>query len=190
MKRYIPIIFAALLLAACASTGAVVPPQNESAGEYRELQGELYHQQADIAVTGQKIEDQGRGLVEDLTRLEDSLANAAPDSGEAERRYWLSLVQDTRTAAETHVSEIENLNLKLEEERETSRKKEQKFNEYEAAITGKLAALDTENAELKETVKTVKGQRNTLLSIVLTALGLILSIIGVKVLRTLKIIRI
>jgi hypothetical protein len=171
------------MFAACASTRAVVPPPNESAGEYREIQGELSHQQVDIAVTGQKIEDQGRGLVEDLTRLEDSIANAAPDTGEAERRYWLSVVQDTRTAAEIHVSEIENLNLKLEEERETSRKKDQKFNAYEAAVNGELSAIGTENAELRETVKTVKGQRNTLLAIIITAGVVILLVIGFKVLR-------
>jgi hypothetical protein len=175
-----------MALSGCASMKSFSPPPG--AVEYREIQGELYRQQADIAVTGQKIEDQGQSLVKDLARLEDSIANAAPDAGEAERRYWLSLVQDTRTAAETHVSEIEKLNLKLEEERETSRKKDQKFNEYEAATTGEIAAIGTENAELRETVKTVKGQRNTLLATVLAALGVILIIIVVKVLRTLKII--
>jgi hypothetical protein len=175
------------MLAACASTRAAIPPPSESAGEYRGLQGELYQQQADIAVTGQKIEDQGRGLVEDLSRLEDSIANAAPDAGESDRQHWLSMVQDTRVEAEAHVSEIENLNLKLEEERETSRKKDQKFNEYEAAVTGELSAIGTENAELRETVKVVKGQRNTLLAIIITAGVVILLVIGFKVLRFFKV---
>jgi hypothetical protein len=187
MKRYIPIIFSALLLASCISTRAVVPPPSESAGEYREIQGELYQQQADIAVVGQKIEDQGRDLVEDLSRIEDSIANAAPDAGESDRQHWLSMIQDTRMAAEAHVSEIEILNLKLEEERETSRKKDQKFNEYEAAVTMELSAIGTENAELRETVKTVKGHRNALLAITITVGVAILLVIGFKVLRFFKV---
>jgi hypothetical protein len=187
MKAIILVLFVSVLIG-CTSIRAAVPASLGNDGEYRELQGDLQRQQADIAVAGQKNEDQGRGLVEDLTRLEDSIARAAPDAGEAEHQYWLSLVQDTRTAAETHVSEIENLNLKLKEERETNRKKDQKFNEYKAAITGELTAMGTENADLRETVKTVKGQRNTLFATILTAIGIMLIIVVVKVLRTLKII--
>jgi PBP1b-binding outer membrane lipoprotein LpoB len=187
MKRYIPIIFAAVLLAACASTGTVVPPPSESAGKYRELQGGLYRQQTDIAVTGQKIEDQGRGLVEDLTRLEEAIATA-PDAGEVDRIYWLSQVQSARAEAEVHQTDIEDLNRLLASERETVRKQDQKFNEYESSMTGELSIKDTENSRLREEVKTVKGQRNTLLAILITAGVLILCFVAFKVLRLFRVI--
>jgi hypothetical protein len=188
MKKVILILFTALLTIGCASTRAVVPLTSESAGEYRELQGEAQRRQADIAISGQKIEDQGRGLVDDLTRLEESIANAATDTVEVGRLYWLSEVRSAREGAEAHVTEIENLNRQLAESRETDRKKDQKFNEYEAIVTGQLAAKDTENAELRENIKAVTGQRNTLLAIVITAVSVILLLIAVKILRTLRII--
>jgi chromosome segregation ATPase len=186
MKAGFPALFAAVLIG-CASNKAAVPPPSESSGEYRELQGELYRRQADIAVTGQKIEDQGRSLVEDLTRLEEAMENA-PDAGESERLYWLSEVKAARAAAEDHQADIEDLNRQLAAERETVRKKDQEFNEYEAFMTGELSARDTENARLREDVKAVKGQRNTLLAIVITAVTVVVLTIAVKVLRALRII--
>jgi hypothetical protein len=176
------LILAALLLAGCASTRAAVPSPSENAGEYRELQGELYQQQADIAVTGQKIEDQGRGVVGDLTRLEEVIA-AAPDAGEAGR-----LVQAVRVKAEDHVADIENLNRQLAEERETVKRQDQKFNDYEIEMVKMLSDKDAENAQLRVENKTVKGQRNTLLAIVITAATVVILTITVKVLRVLKII--
>jgi PBP1b-binding outer membrane lipoprotein LpoB len=187
MKRYILVIFSAFLLVACASTGTVVPPPSESAGEYRDLQGELYQQQTDIAVAGQKIEDQGRGLVEDLTRLEEAIA-ASPDAGEVDRIYWLSQVQSARAEAEVNQADIENLNRQLAVERETVKRQYQKFNEYETAMTGELSAKGTENSRLREEVKTVKGQRNTLLAIVITAGVVILCFVVFKVLRFFRVI--
>jgi PBP1b-binding outer membrane lipoprotein LpoB len=181
MKRYMPIIFSALLLAACASTGAVVPPSIERAGEYRKLQGELYQQQADIAVAGQKIEDQGWGLVEDLTRLEEVIA-AAPDAGEAGH-----LVQAARVKAEDHVANIESLNQQLAVERETVKKQDQKFNDYEIEMVKMLSDKDTENAQLREENESVKGRRNTLLAIVITAGSVILIFVVCKVLRFFKV---
>jgi PBP1b-binding outer membrane lipoprotein LpoB len=187
MKRYIPVIFAALLLAGCVSTRAAVPPPGESAGEYRELQGELYRQQADIAVAGQKIEDQGRGLVEDLTRLEEAMSTA-PDAGETERLYWLSQVQAARAGAGVHQADIENLNRKLAEERETVRKQNQKFTDYETEMTRNLSDRDTEISLLREENKAVKGQRNTFLAILITAGVVIVLFAGIKFLRVIKII--
>jgi hypothetical protein len=166
----------------------VAPPPSESTGEYRELQGDLQRQQADIAIISRKIEDQSRDLVENLTRLEDSIAGAAPDAGETERQSWLAQVQAARTAAEDHQVEVENLNRQLAAERETSIKKDEKFNEYESVMTGRLADRDTENAGLRENVKAVKGQRNTLLAIVITAVSVVILSVTVKVLRVLKMI--
>jgi predicted nucleic acid-binding Zn-ribbon protein len=181
MKQYLPIIFPALLLAACTSTRAAIPHPGENIGEYRDLQGELHQRQADIAVAGQKIEDQSRGLADDLTRLEEVIA-AAPDAGEAGR-----LVHAARVKMEDHAADIENLNRQLAAERETVREQDQKFNEYEAATIGQLSGRDTENAELREEVKAVKGQRNTLLAIVITAVSAALLFAAFKVLRFFKV---
>jgi hypothetical protein len=187
MIAVIILIIPALLLLACTSTRAAAPPPNEYAAEYRELQGELYQQQTDIAITGQKIEDQGQSLVEDLTRLEESIATA-PDAGEAERLYWLSQVQAAKEEAEVHQADIESLNLKLAVEQETVKEQGQKFNDYEIKMVGMLSDRDTENAQLKVENKAVKGQRNTLLAILITVAVALLIIVGKKVLGILKVI--
>jgi histone acetyltransferase (RNA polymerase elongator complex component) len=187
MKWYIPIFSFTILLAACGSTRAAVPSPGESAGEYRELQGELYQQQADIAVTGQRIEDQGRGLVENLTRLEEVIA-ATPDAGETDRLYWLSQARAARADAEVHQADIEDLNRQLAAERETIKKQDQKFNDYEIEMVKRLSDKDTENAQLMVENKAVKGQRNTFLAILITAGVVVLLFIVFKVLRAIKII--
>jgi chromosome segregation ATPase len=178
----------AVVLALLASVliGCAAVPPHSSSGEYRELQGELHQQQTDIAIAGQKIEDQVRDLVEDLTRLEETIAST-PDAGEAERLSWLSDVRAVLAEAEVHRSDIEDLNRQLAAARETVRKQDQKFNEYEAVMTGQLADRDTENAELREEVKAVKGQRNTLLAIVIMAVLVALLFVAFKVLRLFKV---
>jgi PBP1b-binding outer membrane lipoprotein LpoB len=179
MKRYVPIVFSVFLLADCASV-KTAPAVSESSRGYRNLQGELYRQQADIAAAGQKIEDQGRALADDLALLEEAVA-AAPNAGEAGR-----LVQAARMKAEEHTADIENLNRKLAAERETAGKHEQKFNEYEAVMAGRISIKDAENSRLREEVKTVKGQRNTLLAIVITAVSSALLFAAFKILRFFK----
>jgi hypothetical protein len=181
-----PIIFSTLLFAACASTGVAVPPPSESAGEYRELQGELYRQQADIAIAGQKIEDQGRSLVEDLARLEESMATT-PDAGKTERIYWLSQIQAAKVEAEVHKADIEDLNRRLATERETVKKQDQKFNDYEIRTVEMLSDRDTENTRLKVENKAIKGQRNTLLAIVIVIASAVLAAIIFKVFRFFKV---
>jgi predicted RND superfamily exporter protein len=183
MKKISLVLFVILLLG-CTSTRAVQPL--ESAKGYRELSGELHQQQTDIAITGQKIEDQSRGFVENLTKLETAMANT-PEAGEAERLYWLSEVKAARAEAEVHQADIENLNRHLSAEREMIKKQDQKFNEYELALTGELSIRDTENAQLREDVKTVKGQRNTFLGIFITAAVIVLLFAVFKVLRFFKI---
>jgi hypothetical protein len=147
----------------------------------------LYQQQADIAIAGQKIEDQGRDLVKDLTRLEEAMASA-PDTGEAERLLWLAEVRAARTKSEVHQAGIEDLNRQLEAERETVRKKDREFNAYESSMIRELSIRDTENARLREDVKTVKGWRNTYLAILVTAGVAVILFIVFKVLRAVKII--
>jgi hypothetical protein len=185
MKRCLPIIFSAILVASCASTRAL-PPPSESAGEYRELQGELSRQQADIAIAGQKIEDQGRGLVEDLARLEEAMATA-PDAGETERLYWLSRIQAAKVEAEVHQADILDLNRRLAAERETVKKQNQKFNDYEIEMVEMLSDRNTENTRLKVENKAVKGQRNTLLLIVIVVVGAALAVVVFKVCRFFKV---
>jgi hypothetical protein len=179
------VMFAALFMG-CTSIKAAVPP-SERAGEYRQLQTELQRQQTDSAISGQKLEEQGRGLVEDLSRLEDSMVSA-PEAGEAERRQWLTQVRTSRAAAEAHLAEIENLNQMLQEERETSAKKDHLFNEYDAAMTSELSVRATENAALREELTAVKGQRNTVAAILITAAVVVILTIVVKILRTVRII--
>jgi hypothetical protein len=179
MKAAVPALLAAVLIS-CASN-PIVPPASESAGEYRGLQSELHRQQADIAIVGQRIEDQGRGLADDLTRLEEMIA-ATPNAGEADR-----LVQAARVKAEGHIADIEDLNRQLAAERETARKQYQKFNEYEAVMTGRLSDSGAENAKLREEVKATKGQRNTLLGIFITAAVIVLIFVAFKVLRLFRV---
>jgi uncharacterized coiled-coil protein SlyX len=175
------------MITGCSSVRAAVQPLSENAGKYREIQEELYHQQTDIAVTGLQIEDQSRSLVENLTRLEESIA-AATDTGETERLYWLSQVQVARADAEVHRADIENLNRQLAAERETVKKQYRKFNDYETEMVKKLSDRDTENARLKEENKAVKGQRNTFLAILITAGTTIALFIIFKVMRAMKVI--
>ena len=186
--RAILTAMAVLWLGGCTAVRPVVPPPGPIAEEYRETQADLRQQQAELAVTGQKIEDQGRGLVADLTRLEESIAGAAPEAGEAERQDWLRQAQALREQAETHQADIEGLNRQLAEERETARKQDRKFNEYEFAVTGQFSERDAENAQLRVENKAVKWQRNTLLAIVITAVVLVVLIIAIKVLRFFKVI--
>jgi uncharacterized protein (DUF3084 family) len=125
--------------------------------------------------------------VEDLARLEEAMTTA-PDAGETDRINWLSKVQAARTAAEDHQADIEDLNRQLAAERETVRKQDQKFNDYETEMIKKLSDRDTENAQLRVENKAVKGQRNTLLAIVITAVSAVLLFIVIKILRIIKII--
>jgi cob(I)alamin adenosyltransferase len=178
---------AAVTTAGCSSVRAAVPPLSENAGEYREIQGELHHQQADIAVAGRKIEEQGRNLVENLTMLEESIA-ATADAGETERLYWLSRIQAARADADVHRADIESLNRQLAAERETVKKQRQKFNGYESEMAKKLSDRDTENAQLKEENKAVKGRRNTFLAILITAGAAAALFIIFKALRAMKVI--
>jgi uncharacterized protein YhaN len=190
MKRAILVCFvlAAVMMTGCASMGTAVPPPSDTAREYRELQEDLRQQQADIAVTGQKVEHQSRDIVENLTRLEESIAGASPDFGEAERVYWLSQAQAVRIEAGNHQAEIESLNRQLAEERKTAGEKDRKFNDYESEVTRDLSDRDTEISQLRVENKAVKGQRNTFLAILITAGVVVVLFAGIKFLRFMKII--
>jgi hypothetical protein len=185
MKILFLAMFASLFMG-CASNKAVIPPPFESAREYRELQGQLTSQQTDIAISGQRIEDQGRGIVEDLIRIERDMADTQ-DVGEKERQSWLSEVKVARTDAEIQQTLIEDLNRQLAAERETVKKKDQEFTLYEFSSNKELSVKTTENATLREGIRTVRGQRNTVIGILITAGVFVLIYFGMKILRFLKI---
>jgi hypothetical protein len=159
------------------------PPPSAEALEYREIQSEIQKQQADLALTGVKIENESRGLVEGLKELEKDMVST-PEAG----TIWLSQVQALGNRAEELRREAENLNIQLGAERETNGMLNVKFNAYEAAQDRAISERDTEIAALKVENGTVKGQRNTLLAIVITAGVVVAAGIIVSVLRRLKII--
>jgi hypothetical protein len=181
MKALFAVIVAALTFGACQTMRAA-PPASLEALEYRKIQGEIQKQQADLAITGVKIEAESRGLVEGLKELEKDMVSAP------EGNLWLPQIQALGNRAEGLQEEAAKLNIQLESERETNRLQNAKFNAYEAAQDRAISERDTEIATLKVENKKVTGQRNTLLAIVITAVVVVAAGIIVTVLRRLKII--
>jgi hypothetical protein len=170
------------LFASCKTTGGAVPPSHE-AFEYRELQGEIQKQQTDLAITGERIKEGAKGIVEGITDLETARA-ASPDSA----GILLPKVQSMRIEAESLQIQVETLNVQLAKERETTGEQNTKFNEYEKKQNELIIEMDGEITALKIENKEVKGQRNTLLAIVITAISIIAIFLAVKILRALRII--
>jgi hypothetical protein len=170
------------LFSSCKTTKGAVTPSQE-AFEYREIQGEIQKQQADLAITGERIKEGAKGIVEGITDLETSIA-AAPDSAE----ILLPKVQSVRIEAESLQMQVETLNVQLAQEREVTSGQNTKFNEYEKKQNELIAEMDGEITTLKIENKEVKGQRNTLLAIVITAISIIAIFLVVKILRALRII--
>jgi hypothetical protein len=84
--------------------------------------------------------------------------------------------------------QVETLNAQLTQERETTSEQNTKFNEYEKKQNELISEMDGEITDLKIENKEVKGQRNTLLGIVITAISIIAIFLVVKILRALRII--
>jgi chromosome segregation ATPase len=171
-----------ILFFSCKTIGVAVAPSSE-AFEYREIQGDLLQKQADLAITGSKIEAESKQLSEGLEKIETALT-----SFESGGSNLLPQVQALRAVAEKHERSAEMLNIQLAEEREINRELSKKFDEYDVAqnkalseMAGNIASLEVENRRLK-------GQRNTLLAVVITAVSIIVIIIAVKVLRAMRII--
>jgi hypothetical protein len=170
------IVFAACI--SCTTMGAVAPAPE--ALEYRDVQGEIQKQQADLAITGVKIETESRGIVEDIMELEKAMVSTPEGS------LWLPRTQELQVRAEGLQGEAEKLNIQLESEREINGRLTAEFNTYEAAQNKALSERDTEIISLKVENKKVKGQRNTLLGIVITAISVIVLYLGFTILRRLK----
>lgn len=180
---FIIIILSALCGGGCKSTGAVSEPAG-LAGEYRDIEREIQQGQTGLAVTGERIEAGSRDIAEGLAALETSVA-AIPESGDRER--LVSQVRGLRVTAAEHQAEAERLNIQLAQERETSRKLSEKFNEYDQSSLALLSEKETEISGLREDKKKLTGQRNTLLAIVITAVLAAIVFIAVKVLRFFKV---
>jgi predicted nucleic acid-binding Zn-ribbon protein len=170
------------LFSSCETTKGAVTTSQE-AFEYREIQGEIQRQQADLAITGEKIKEGVKGIVEGITDIETAITEA-PDSAE----ILLPKIQSVRIEAESLQMQVETLNVQLTQERKTTVEQNTRFNEYEKKQNELIAEMDGEITALKVENKEVKGQRNTLLAIVLTVVLIIVILLAVKVLRALRII--
>jgi hypothetical protein len=179
--KYFLILLAFMALNGCVSTKSSPPPPG--AIEYREVQEKIQQKQTELAITGVKIEGDSREIVEGITAVESTLA--AP---EYDRAVLANQIHDLRVIAEKHQADTETLNRQLAEEREAGSRLGEIFNEREEEWQKAVSERETAITSLKVENKKVAGQRNTLLAIVLTAFGVILIIIVVKVLRALKII--
>jgi hypothetical protein len=171
------VIFAFTTLGGCASMKLSSP--NPEAIEYREVQGEINQHQAELAITGVRIEDDSREMVEGIIAIEGALA--AP---EYDRVVLVNQVYDLRTVAEKHLADTETLNRQLAQERESVSRLGKIFNEREEEWQKAVSERETTITALKVENKKLGGQRNTLLAIILTAFGVMFVIIVVKVLRT------
>jgi hypothetical protein len=172
------VILAALCCGGCKTAGAAMAPV-ELAGEYRDIEREIQRGQTELAVTGERIGEGSRDIAEGLAALETSIAAATEGNG----GEILIKVRGLRAAAEDHQAETEKLNILLARERENSGKLSEQFNEYEQSALARLSQKDGEIAGLKVENKKVKGQRNTLLAVVITAVSAIVIFVIVKVLR-------
>jgi hypothetical protein len=135
------------------------------------------------ALHGQEQEQWYLITESELRSIEDSRTNSA-----AERQSSLSQVSALKARAGSLSWESALLNDQLRQERETSRKLRQSFNEYEAARSQQLSQKDTRIIQL-ETESEGKDRINFRLVIAVAALGLPwVGFIILKVCRFLKII--
>jgi hypothetical protein len=151
--------------------------------EYREVQAEIRQRQTEIAVTGSRIEESGQGILGGLEDIETALE--APDF---DWERIITQVRDVRVMAGNHQAEIENLNIMLAGERETTRRQEELFDKREEEWQRVASERDAENAALKVDNKKIAGQRNVVLVIAISLAAAWAVFIAYKVCRFLKII--
>jgi hypothetical protein len=147
-----------------------IAPSVLGALEYRETQAGIQQQQAELAVTGTKIGEDSRDIVEGITAIESTLA--VPDY---DRDMLVNQVRELRVIAEKHQADTETLNRQLAGERETTRRQGELFDKREEAWLKALSEREGENAILLAENKALKGQRNTFLVIVIT-IGIVVSL--------------
>lgn len=185
--RAVLIALAVLWLGGCTTARPATPPPNPIAAEYREAQAEIHQRQAELAITSTLIEAESQGIAGDIAKLEEEIAAAPPDFGEADRLAWLSQAKALRERANDHQAEAEKLNLQLAGERETTRRQGELFDRQEEVWQRALSEREAENAGLKVDNKKIAGQRNTLSSIVIGAAAVTLLFLAFKVSRFFKV---
>lgn len=181
-KIIILFIASCSLFLSCKTTRGTADPSRE-AFEYREIHEEIQSQQTHIAIAGERIEVGAKNIVEGLADLENVIADV-PDNAET----ILPKVQSLKAEAESLQMQVEALNIQLFQERKITGEQNTKFNEYERKQNELIAEMNGEITALKINNKEVKGQRNTLLAIIITAASVILLFIVIKILRKIKII--
>ena len=122
-----------------------------AAAEYRETQEAVQNRQTEFAITGTKIAEASKDMVEGLTTLETAIAET-PALGDQARLSWLSQVQVLRSRAEGLQVETETLNRQLTEEREQTNQLMKSFNKYENGNVMEISLKNGEIAELKQQV--------------------------------------
>jgi hypothetical protein len=180
--RALLVALAALWMGACTTLRPAAPPIPD-ASEYRKTQAEIHHQQAELAITGERIVDGSWDIIKGIKSLEMFLETPEYDRGQI-----ITQVRDLRSLAEDHQAEAEKLNRQLAGERETIRLQGELFDEREAAWQRSVSEREAENAALRVENKKFAGQRNLYLAI-LIAVGLgVLGYIAFRVMRVLRII--
>jgi chromosome segregation ATPase len=173
---------AALWMGACTTLRPAAPPIPD-ASEYREVRAEINQQQTELAVTGERIEEGSRTLLEGLEALETALADPNYDQEKAAVQ-----VKELRSTAEEHQAETERINRLLAEERETTRRQGEIFDRREEAWQQAVSDREAENAALRVENKKFAGQRNLYLAILIAVCLGVLGCIAFRVMRVLRII--
>jgi hypothetical protein len=145
---------AALFLGGCTTMRPTAPPV-PGAAEYREAQAGILQQQAELAITGTKIGEDSRDIVEGITAIESTLA--VPDY---DREKLVNQVRELRVIAEKHQADTETLNRQLAGEREATRRQGELFDKREEAWQTALSDRDREINVLQINNLKVIGQRN------------------------------
>jgi hypothetical protein len=181
-RRVVLITILAVWLGGCTTIRHIAPPVS-GALEYRETQAEIQQQQAELAITGTKIGEDSRDIVEGIAAIESTIA--IPDY---DRDMLVNQVHELRVIAEKHQADTETLNRQLANERETTRRQGELFDKREEAWQQALSDREGENAILLAENKAIKGQGRTRLIIIITLAAAWVFYIGYKVCKFLKII--
>jgi chromosome segregation ATPase len=150
----------AAVLCGCTTVRPVAPP---AAAEYREAQAEINQQQTELAVTGERLGEGSRDIIEGLEALETALAGPNYDQEKIEEQ-----VKELRSTAEEHRAETERINRLLAEERETTRRQGEISDRREEAWQQAVSDRDAENAALRVENKKIAGQRSVLFVITIS----------------------
>jgi hypothetical protein len=180
--RALLVALASLWMGACTTLRPAAPTIPD-ASEYRKTQAEIHHQQAELAITGGKIEEGSWDIIKGIDSLEMFLVEPNYD-----REQIINQVRELRSLAEGHQAEAEKLNHQLAGERETTCLQGELFDEREAAWQRSVSEREAENAALRVENKKIAGQRNLYLAILIAVCLMALGYIAFRVMRVLRVI--